>query len=888
MKKLLFIFVLFISLIGNAQTVTIPDSAFASWIQQKYSTCINGNQLDTICIANLNILSLRINLTSITNLSGLQYFSDLKYLDISYNYNLNSIPLLPKTLKSLFCNNVNLNNLPTLPDSLLYLECISNNITQLPSLPISLKYLFCDDNSLTSLPILPNSLIKLSCGNNSSLTNFPTLPNSISVFSCYNNNLASLPILPILLDTLYCDGNNLTSLPTLPNSLKYISCNKNNLTALPALPNSLVFFKCTDNNLTTLPVLPNSIRFLFCENNNLTNLPSLPNSIVWLACHRNSLTSLPNLPNSLVQLRCTKNNLTTLPPLSQSLRFLLCDSNNIVYLPTLPSLLEHLYCANNNLASLPNLPNGLRYIHAENNTNLNCLPNIPLHLQNLNISGTSITCFPSYTNFMIFPQLPLCQPNSSTNSNNCPYINISGYAFTDNNSNCIYDINEAAPKNIPFNIINNSMPFFQQTILDYYGNFAFIGVPLGNYIVKPDTIPSFIQSCVQSHNVNLNANNFIVSGLYFGLKCKPNVFDLGVKNVLPLGPVFPGQQHKLKVQAGDLSQFYNFNCTVLQNIGATVTINVSGPVQYVAPEAGALTPNNAVGNILTYTIPNISTTNLFNSFNSIFKTDTTAQAGDSVCMMVTVTTPLTGDADLSNNTFKYCYLVVNSYDPNIKVVNKAIVKPTFNDWLTYTIYFQNTGNAQAYNIKLIDTLDNALDLNTFEIIGYSHENSFNLNSSTKQLVVNYPNILLPDSTSNPLGSIGYVQYRIKPSAPMALNNQIKNKAGIYFDFNAPIITNTVTTTATNSVGLTNLNNKNEAMILSPNPASQSLNVSIGKEKIDYIAISELSGKVLLKKKVNVGDSKIDFDLSQIENGLYLMNGYVGEKIVKGKKLVVRK
>ncbi len=792
MKKLLFAFGLFVSLLGKAQTVTIPDPNFAAWIQQNYPTCISGNQLDTACINNLNIGNLNLQSTNIIDLTGIQYFVDVRKISLSYNSLLNIIP------------------------------------------------------------ILPNALDTLICSHNQNLTGFSSLPNSLDYLKCIYNY-------------------SLTNLPALPNSLSYLTCSLNNLTSLPALPNSLNTLDCSMSNLSNLPSLPSSLKQLFCYNNSINALPTLPNSLIQLYCDSNQLTNLPVLPNSLYSLSCGENYLTSMPSLPNSLNYLRCDGNNIV--------------------SISNLPNSIKGLSIINNPNFKCLPNIPAHLSYLSLYNTGINCLPNYNNF-INPSngynYILCQQNSSSNPNNCNSQNVTGTSFTDINTDCLYDSFEFPVNGVSFKLINSNNLANKITSSYSNGNFGFLDVPYGTYTLEIDSLYSYLQSCTPSHSIILNTANPDTSGLNFGLQCKPNVFDLGVKSVLPVGPVFPGQQHTLKVSTGDLSQFFNFNCSATQNISATVTVNVSGPVQYVAPANGALIPTSVTGNILTYSISNISTVNLFNSFNSIFKTDTTAQGGDSVCVMVTITTPQSGDVDPLNNTFKYCYVVVNSYDPNIKVVNKAIVKPTFNDWLTYTIYFQNTGNAPAFNIKLVDTLDNALDLNTFEVIGYSHYNSFSLNSINKRLQVNFPNILLPDSTSNLIGSIGYVQYRIKPNAPMALNNQIKNRAGIYFDFNAPIITNTVTTTATNSVGLTNLDNKNEAMILSPNPASQSLTVALGNEKIDYISITELSGKILLKKKVNVGDSKIDFDLSQVENGLYLVNGYLGEKIVKGKKLIVRK
>jgi hypothetical protein len=51
--------------------------------------------------------------------------------------------------------------------------------------------------------------------------------------------------------------------------------------------------------------------------------------------------------------------------------------------------------------------------------------------------------------------------------------------------------------------------------------------------------------------------------------------------------------------------------------------------------------------------------------------------------------------------------------------------------------------------------------------------------------------MLPDSTTDYEGSMGYFQYRLKALYLTCLNGtQIENTAYIYFDYNAPIVTNT--------------------------------------------------------------------------------------------------
>ncbi len=152
----------------------------------------------------------------------------------------------------------------------------------------------------------------------------------------------------------------------------------------------------------------------------------------------------------------------------------------------------------------------------------------------------------------------------------------------------------------------------------------------------------------------------------------------------------------------------------------------------------------------------------------------------------------TNNGDPFSETF--CTVAVNSYDPNIKSTTPAgLGEEHFidSDWeLDYTIQFQNTGNDVAYQVVIKDTLSEKLDWSTLRVKGASHSFTWSLNPQ-RELVFVFSDINLPDSTSNEPESHGYVQYSILPLASILPGEQIENRAGIYFDFNEPIITNTV-------------------------------------------------------------------------------------------------
>ncbi len=66
----------------------------------------------------------------------------------------------------------------------------------------------------------------------------------------------------------------------------------------------------------------------------------------------------------------------------------------------------------------------------------------------------------------------------------------------------------------------------------------------------------------------------------------------------------------------------------------------------------------------------------------------------------------------------------------------------------------------------------------------------------------FPNLSLPNSSANELASHGFVTFKIKPKSNWIAHQPINNSAQIYFDFNLPITTNTVTSLLTNPTFLT--------------------------------------------------------------------------------------
>lgn len=764
---------------AKAQYVTIPDAVFVGWMNgHGFNSCIsgiNGDQLDTTCMAIDTVTSLSIYVSIMHDITGIQYFRNLQTLGVTATQ-ITFIPTLPNSLKNLYCqSNFQLTTISKLPDSLSILYVSYNSLDSLPSLPATLTSLNCSQNHIPSISSLPNSLLQLDCGTNQ-ISTIPTLPNGLTNLVCNSNQLSAIPNLPSSLVELNCNDNHVTMLPTLPASLLSLQCGINQISSVPSLPNILQNLRCNNNLLSSLPVLPDSLVSLNCENNQLSSLPLLPSVLNSLECSGNVLTSLPILRNT-------------------QLSSLLCGFNTLVTLPSLPSTLELLYCQNNLLVSLPELPDNISDLDCSNNINLSCLPELK-NLDGLTFANTAITCRPGYNlsaNLSSYPtldSLPVCDV---FNNNGCQvFFDITGKVYKELNNNCIQDVNENSLANIPVKLYKNGVLTQEKYTLNS-GYFSF-DVDTGFYTYSIDTTATTVRVvCPDSlfHSSNITAVDSFDFNKDFGVTCKPG-FDVGVWAIVRTNGIFrPANFVTVKIEGGDITSISSLSCAT--GISGQIQVVINGPASYVSPLLGSLPPTSVSGDTIIWSIADFGTVDVMNAFNIIVQTDTLAQSGQQVCFTVGVS-PTNGDNNPMNNNLSQCFNVVNSYDPNEKEVSPLDgVAYDYKGWLTYTIHFQNTGNAPAEHIYVTDTLDANIDESSFQFLASSHQGIFEMKSGGI-LKFSFPNINLADSFSNEPQSHGWIQFRVKLKNNLLPNTIVENTAFIYFDFNSPVVTNTTSNT----------------------------------------------------------------------------------------------
>ncbi|MES2622422.1 MAG: T9SS type A sorting domain-containing protein [Bacteroidota bacterium] len=630
-------------------------------------------------------------------------------------------------------------------------------------------------------------------------------------------------------------GNRLRHFP--PGNLRVVDVGVNEITSAPVIWSGY-------NNLLSLTIDSNQLTSL-----NLNRMGYYWHQISKLDCSHNAITSITNLQ---------------FPSMGSNGAFI---------------------CNDNNLTSIPHLPTNTRTILCHNNPNLQCIPNLPNVTQlTLNYSNTAVQCLPR--------QFPNCIYNSTPSINAVPtcdmynniyacpqYSNMEGFVYSDIDSNCV-DSADLRIGYIKAKFRQNGV-IKQQIYTDRTGHYSFDEINYGTYTLEIDTtrLPVTVL-CPDSayYSATVDSQQLYQSGFDFGLNCK-NGFDIGNRGAST--QIFmPMHTTPVRFYAGDMTYQYGLRCAA--GISGQVQVTYSGPITFVGPNAGALTPANVAGNVITWNIPDFGNLNPWSAFGLLFVNDSTAQMNDRVCFSISIT-PTVGDNNVSNNSFSFCDVVAASYDPNDKKVYPSDNIDTLQKLLTYTVRFQNTGTAPARHVLITDTLDSNLDFTTFELLNYSHENITQI-SENGLVKFNFPNINLPDSnTSEPL-SHGHIQYQIKLKDNLPIGTQINNTAFIYFDFNAPVVTNTTSNTIAviNAVG--EVRNQKSEIRVYPNPSSDAVTISIDETMLGSTAtITDITGRKMAAVELQTANYKLSTE--NFNNGVYFVT-VSNERGSITKKLVV--
>ena len=272
-----------------------------------------------------------------------------------------------------------------------------------------------------------------------------------------------------------------------------------------------------------------------------------------------------------------------------------------------------------------------------------------------------------------------------------------------------------------------------------------------------------------------------IDTIYVGVQVIDECADLGISGTTPfLRRCFPNTYHLSIFNDGsvsstdglltlELDEFFEYeSCSfpLVSQSGSTYVF-----------EVGAIGPRES----------------LFGSLN--FTLSCAAELGQTHYLTGSVVSGNECSDTLGDKETFECRANQGSYDPNDKsiyidgIADRDVIGE--DSEIEYLIRFQNTGTDTAFIVRIEDQLSEDFNISSFRPVAGSHDYVWTLDEN-RTLVVVFDNIMLPDSTVNEEASHGFIRMRA------ALNRErpepgdiVENTAAIFFDFNEPIITNTV-------------------------------------------------------------------------------------------------
>lgn len=328
---------------------------------------------------------------------------------------------------------------------------------------------------------------------------------------------------------------------------------------------------------------------------------------------------------------------------------------------------------------------------------------------------------------------------------------------------------------------------------------------------------------------------------------------------------------------------------LIENVGAYVERNV--PVSMMVDarlrfDSASVAPMRISGNVIEWRLDSLAPEEQ-RTMSVYLTASRTLSRGDTVCEEVSVSNLL--DNKPWNNQRRTCVVAMASYDPNEIVVDPAGVGadgvlPALDTTLTYTIRFQNTGNDTAFNVAVYDTLAPELHPATIEFGAASHPYTVGFGPGNA-LIWRFENIMLPDSTTNEARSHGYFSYSIRLRPETSPKTRIENRGSIYFDYNAPVHTNTVANT-TPSPSAVELPVDVHALTIAPNPATDRLVLHGAIPPASTLSIRNMLGQHV--RDVAAGEAAHgSIDLTGLPTGDYLLALRSGERVTTLRFMVVR-
>jgi hypothetical protein len=207
--------------------------------------------------------------------------------------------------------------------------------------------------------------------------------------------------------------------------------------------------------------------------------------------------------------------------------------------------------------------------------------------------------------------------------------------------------------------------------------------------------------------------------------------------------------------------------------------------------------------------------------------------------------------------------------------------------IDYLIHFQNTGSDTVHQVIVRDTLSPWLDPASVRPGTASHPYTYTVyGGGIVQFTLLNIN-LLPSGSSN---SDGYVKFRVSQKPNLTCETEILNRAAIWYDFNAPVLTNETWHTVCDtfyevSVQTTNIHFPGAGLKVYPNPFVEQATFEVTGVQANtfFLEVIDLQGRSVFNQTTT--DSKFQLHGHQLPTGvLFYRLAADGKPVASGTML----
>lgn len=457
------------------------------------------------------------------------------------------------------------------------------------------------------------------------------------------------------------------------------------------------------------------------------------------------------------------------------------------------------------------------------------------------------------------------------NKGACPSIvtragNISGKVYLDNLEDCYRDTNETLLANRLVTMQGYGETHYAFTNSE--GEYFFCR-DTGSYLLNVSPIGHWSPTCDDTLiNVDLN-NNY--TDLDFGVYLYDTITDVMISAA---GTFFrPGDTTRIVLTY--------FNNGITDSVYGEIELKFDSNLTFISTD------------VPYYELSQGTVKWLYDDFNPGFTrvinvyvyADTSLQFGTNLTRTVASITANPLDIDLSNNVDSINQAFIAPFDPNLIEVDRDSLLLNAVTPLEYTIHFENMGNDTAFNVVVRNELPELLDITTFQMGASSFP--VEIAVSGRELFFYFNGINLQPFDSSSFENKGFFKYYIT-TEPLTSGNFIENKAAIYFDYAAAVLTNeTFNYLGHLQSGVEGDENKEEQIIVYPNPSNGVFTVQLKDASHYKGSLFNINGQTVLPVINSVSNNQMIINIAHLPPGIYFLTLLSDNKLPNTIKLVNR-